>query len=746
MRDLTHLHSMETGVENPFTDDLFVDHPEDLPGVARIHHRVYNRAVEAAEALLSRTQDRDPAERIGRLMLVTAPEAGFGKSHLAARLRDRLSTSVCVLSLPLEPSRQVSWPVVLASVLRQFTHHSSVKHEGYSLFEVIGRGFLAKLVRNQLENGQASDCPEPSASLQTDYVELFASDSPSSLLNWTDSHSRELTNEVSPEFRALTGLSKSELGFWSRLLIDFNWRGDSALDPLRGLSNGEARERLLQCLRIASLNQPILIQVDGLDGFFQSTSAGMEIAEILTSIREGVPRSLTLLSMNCDVWHSVFDKQIPSAWMDRLTGDSQKLRSLPPEIAAELIHFRLARTQVEAAGAEAFVKRLENDHLWMDAETQLSPRKALRQAKQLWQRESKTFLDWNQKEIDEPESENDESDLSEFTDKAEFFQALSNDPGIIQNPPREIQSLTDDKVGTRDKEAEVENPFFTLPETTASNELAGIDSIIDDIRGSGQTVISESGNADPFSEPATPPHRESPEPEDIERGFPEEIPQSGIKVGEIELKPIVEEGPLDQEVSLGQPTPFGIPQSAEVIDSRAVSRADIESMLKKRESDLLAAGGQQLDLPRVENFIKAMGANHLGLNQLEERFPSSRTSCLRWQVRGQSVLIGFESPQNVYFWNNLLQQSLSSSKLEKIAAFSHASDSFTPDLFANFGFSPAVIRGKIDAIELSDEELSVLYASESVLTEFESTEDANTVGQFIAMHLDPLWRRISRKL
>ena len=52
----------------------------------------------------------------------------------------------------------------------------------------------------------------------------------------------------------------------------------------------------------------------------------------------------------------------------------------------------------------------------------------------------------------------------------------------------------------------------------------------------------------------------------------------------------------------------------------------------------------------------------------------------------------------------------------------------------------------IDTIEMSDQELALVYASDSILDELEHSPGSETAAQFIAMNLDPLWRRISRSL
>ena len=177
-------------------------------------------------------------------------------------------------------------------------------------------------------------------------------------------------------------------------------------------------------------------------------------------------------------------------------------------------------------------------------------------------------------------------------------------------------------------------------------------------------------------------------------------------------------------------------------EGRTLTRATLEELLARREKEYLAGPALTLDLERLERFIRTVGRQHAALGQQEERYPSSRSVCLRWNVRGQSVLTGFESPRNVYFWNNLLQQSLASNRQEKIAAFSHHSEPFDPGLFSSFGFSPAVIRARIDVIEMNDRELAMIYAADLTLRELESTPEAEKATQLITLHLDPLWRRM----
>ncbi len=214
--------------------------------------------------------------------------------------------------------------------------------------------------------------------------------------------------------------------------------------------------------------------------------------------------------------------------------------------------------------------------------------------------------------------------------------------------------------------------------------------------------------------------------------------------------------PPRTEPQLAEPAkqnPFTAPQTrtptnghAAPVPNQVAVDNSIEATFKRRENDLLRGDALRLDLERLGLFLQEMGMHHPALGQHEERFPSSRSTCLRWSVHNQSILLGFESPRNVYFWNNLLQQSLASNDSQKIVAFSHPSDKFDSGLFSTFGFSPAVIKGRMDVIEMKDRELAMIYAAEMTIRETTGTPAYAEAVQRGLRYLDPLWRRICEKI
>jgi hypothetical protein len=769
---------MDDPTDNPFLDDLFVDLPTNLPGAARVHQAAFARVLAAVESLLHSGEERSVSPGLGRLFLMTAPEAGYGKSHLVARLRDHLGAVASTLHLPFDRSRPATWPVALSSILRQLSSPSRSRQPGVSMLEESSRFFLSRLVLAGLSEGavKTRECPVDPGRVKAEFATLFSRDSDSKILAWVDKRAGELARGSDPEGMKRLGLGSGELAFWTRLFIDLNLREDGALDRLRGLSTGEARERLLQLLRITSDHRPAMLVADGLDGFHHSETAGMEIAEIVNGVRERVPCSVTLVCVNDDLWSSIFADRLPSAWRDRLDTEVVRLHAIGAAAAKDLVKFRFRRTRFSEANALRFADRLAELNHWDDAESPLTPRRVLRQAGELWQREASDFLT-APAAVEEEYADIADEPLSNLTDKADFFTELQREEpavapraAVSHNPP----PLPPAAPAMPAFAQAAPRPVAPPPLRTPDHDLAGIDSIINDIRGSGKTVTSEAPerNFAPDHIPVTPPapapvpvmpSAPAPSHDDAAASMPApapavEVPASATPSFTIPSAPVT--GPQRQPIPASffsgfapatapaspSPSMTAPEMAAPRSGSLPLTRAMLEQTLAHRERDLRAGPGLALDLDRIGRFIRTLGAKHPALAQQEERYPSSRTVCLRWTARGHSVLTGFESPRNAYFWNNLLQQSLASNRQEKIAAFSHPSEPFDSSLFSGFGFSPAVIRGRIDVIEMDDRELAMIYAADRTLRDYENTPDAEKAMQFITLHLDPLWRRMIQPL
>ncbi len=739
MRDFTEPATLSRKIPNPFIDDVFVQQNRNNPGAPEVHQRVMSQCVSVLESLIREGDDRHQWGSMGRCMLISSPRAGFGKSHLVGRLRTTTESIIAAVNLPFDPSRSISWQMVLASVLRQYTDTPCPQSHECSLMDETSRFFLASLVRAAMISGSLSekDCPESETSLRVEYRDIFSKNSKSKILNWVDKRAGDLSRTASTPMKERWGLGRAEVSFWTGVFVDVAHGYDDALEPLRGLSNGEARQRILQFLQITSECRPITFIVDHLDGFYGSETAGMAIADILTSIRTEVTKCLTLLCINEDLWESVFEKRLPSAWLDRLTGEPARLSPLGKDSAKSLILNRLEGIGVSRTKSEEFFEVLNEDLSKRNEEEGLYPRNLIRRARKLWERSSTEYYD-------------SQSTIVPTSGFQPPTQASTAPPVSIPTPeppetppvPEPAPAETIQRPSTITPPPLPKNPFSgnpvysghaaaypDRPTTPAPQEAPEISSIIDDIRGSGNSVTSEA------SAPAQP-HTPRPKPQ-----------MNAFSAGPLTVKPTVPGTPAGNSQVPAQKAPAPATKPGNGHSRPPAIGSDLEGELRRIEAEFPNNSEVlKLDLERLEKFVSKVGKHHPALSQEEENIASSRTVCLRWKIRETPVLIGFEAPRNVYFWNTLLQQCLTSGGKDKITAFSHSSEIFNPDLFSGFGFSKEIVSTHIDIVEMNDKELGMIYAAESFLSSAEEQGRSEEAYRLVTRRLDPLWRRIGRPM
>jgi len=756
------MHDMSqttTAMVNPFLDDVFVAGRTPLPGSPDIHQPVLSRCISILESL-TRDAESKTWNHMGRTVLISAPRAGFGKSHLMGRLRSTTESVLTGIDLPFDPSRSITWPVILASVLRQYRDYPSPRDRGCSLLEETTRFFLAHVVRAALASDEIAEksCPENEVSLAASYRQIFDRSSKSKILAWTAKRSTELADAAAPRFRSRWGLGPSEVAFWTRLSLACNEGETSALDSLRGLSNGEARQRTLQFLRIASECRPVVLVADHLDGFYGSESAGMAIAEILTSIRSEVTKCVTLLCLNEDLWKSVFEHRLPTAWLDRLTGETAALCPVDPAAAHEIVVSRLDNHPIRPESAQAFASFVARENGWHENDVALYPREVIRQAREVWDRCGFRFIDAAER-----------GTPAEPVEDSPATPPVSSPPPLPANLERDEPSPAerggnprhDSREGdTRGTYPDRESPppsitppaaTFTPPIGTpfdadrprsAPADPAEIDSIIDDIRGSGSSVFSEP-HADTAASPPPPgetapsgPGNETVEPAPSLSGPPAN--GEGWQAGDIRVRPLKDQS----EPATDCPPDFALPKAPP-----ESPRTSLESRLREHEALYCAPGrAVPLDLKTLERFVRRVGMYHTVLGQSEESFAGAGTTCLRWRVHDHPVFLGFEPPRNVYFWNSLLRHALDEPERGKVAGFSHRSIPFNPELFDGFGFPRDVVLRHVDIIELNDRELGMIYAAATLVDEARDVGEADAALNLITRRLDPLWRRIGQPM
>ncbi len=690
---------------NPFREDVFASGITPLPGVTEIHGEAMTRCIRAFESLLTERHGAGSASwsGSGRTLLIAAPRAGYGKSHLVGRVRAVTESLIAPMTLPFDPARKVAWETILVSVFNQYRSARCPQHPGCSLFEETARYFQSLLARTALEHGviDEKEIPETEIALRLQFREVFDPRASTRMVAWLTKRSPEIMDAVAASLGARWRVEFDDLVFWNRFFQDAARPKTAVFEELRELRDATARDRVTQFLRIASDCRPLAFIADHLDGFFGSDTAGMRIAEILTELRFAVPRSVTLLCLNEDVWQSIFEGKIPSAWIDRLTGEAAPLGEMSPEEAETLLRSRFRDVGYSEAEAAEWLARHRDACVEGDAEGGLYPREVLRRAAREWDREAARRRE-----------ESPAAPPAEPAPRPADPVFVAERPESPPPPPAPMPQAPDPARRGRMDESSAAARAAGVDVTRG---LTNIEAIIADIRGGGSRALSETQSPSgvdvpprqqmPYSPPSGPPREPAP------------VPPTPAAAREERTKP----------------NPFW----ARDLDGRL---RDLE-----KETRAAAPGGRLEWQPRrLYRVIGTVGAKFPAVAQGEEYH--HQRPCLTWRVRGALVGMGFEAPEHFPFWSAALARVAASGPEGKLVLFSHPASPFNYDAIAAMGADPDIAMRHVDVLEVSDGDLALIYASERLIDEAGARGEGDQALRVVAKRLDPFWRRIGQPL
>lgn len=723
MQDLTQPAPNSDYPINPFGDDVF-SLQSPVPGTPQIHQAEADRCVKAIEKMVGKAANSTHPRAHGELISISSPLAGYGKTHLISRVANTVLKSVSTVELTL--GLKASWRDILASTLQNLDGGDSHSRVDTSKLDEAGAYFLANLIGTAVARGiiEERDCPTPLTTLQNDPCKAFAEGFRSKLLVWMKKKAPALRS-VKLSSIEFPGFSREDVSFWTTYFLNHFRRDVSGFNSLGELTELEARERVLQLLKIASNCQPMLIVADHLDYCHGSDTAGMEIATVLTAIVENVANCVLIISVNNDLWDSVFKDKLPSALLDRLSGETVELAPVDFDEAKELVVNRLSANGVNYQQSRLFATALAQDCNWENI-SPLFPRKVIRQAKAVWKQRGKEFYQSVQEEVVA------QSESTESTPVAEEMSVPDRTVSPLYTEPKAASEQTP-------------NPFIggaamVYPDRpSASPGPYPADSVI---------------NRNPFTDPA---------PADLAA---KESPLMGeAKLNAIPSPPpAVDYTPAQPAAkSNGEPTPFangkpvnghapvGKPENVAQIPAEevAVQKDPMEMYFDQliehfqKRSDKL-----EIDFPGMEMFIKTVGEKHPPLSQSEVTIPGGQGISLRWDLKNYIVWTGFEPARNIYYYNNVLQKLLSDPTATpgKIVCFTHSSSPYNHDLITNNGITADHLKTYFDFIELSNSELVLIQAASKFLRETTEKGYQEEGLKFVLKQLNPLWQRLSQPI
>ncbi len=396
---------------NPFKADIF---PDGLP-VTDNSAVLHPAALEELQTMLHDLTFRSPtlSTEEGRVVLLKAPRAGYGKSHLLALLQQRLGSNAQVVAPQLAREGGFSWAGLFAETLGLWHQHHGGKALLTKLDELARQ--LFGMLNAELIRQQQVPCANPTAAIQALHqrsLELFdLNDSRQAVGRWFVDHFERLLPITSATLGNFTDMSQEAAVTWLRALCAYA-QGAADGDLMRfeqlrwALQQGNGsgvmaagmqiltapsldesfyQHRLTELFRLGSLVMPLVLVFDHLDGVHGEGPAVMQVARTVTEFRRLLPRALIILSVNQDLWAGSFQKFLPSALEDRLTSERIQLHDLTAEQGISLLQDRLQQGGASAAETKAFLEAVQLPQWFAREPSRLaSARSLLRHAARAW--------------------------------------------------------------------------------------------------------------------------------------------------------------------------------------------------------------------------------------------------------------------------------------------------------------------------------------------------------------------------
>ncbi|MEM8953807.1 MAG: hypothetical protein AAGD22_06630 [Verrucomicrobiota bacterium] len=722
---------------NPFDNDVVGDlrsSPGEYGRVA-LYAAPYEGVLARLRALVEGGDD-ELAGSGGEIILLTSARAGYGKTHFLARLREAVATELLVLPLAFRREQSLDWEKMLVDLL--IAADRSVGRELSMLQEAVRRlfaeGIADMIVSGEVPCGQRE---EALRSLRESWRELLdPASEDEAVAQWFsevfDALSPTLVSGFCERFR----VSHEEGLFWVGRL--YRYHQDSVLDgEMRSASLAELlraelgdwrrpspdasmRSKYEILARVLGMGRPVVYVADHLDSFYEDQQGGFDVASILLELASMEGSGAVILSVNADLWASVFNGHLPSAFEDRLSGTSVILAGIDVIEASAMIAERLGRAGIPDDMAACFTGVLGLRAYYEQAEGDaLPPRQVLRHARSCWDR---------------------------------FAASGFSMTGLGAAGEAELVDLS----------AFPEGPGGGDP-----LDLPPLDFLQFEAGGEADPLLIERADLDALGESGG----------DDFLQVPDEFDPSGEEA-DLLLHPHERGDQAGDEEEEASRKRHGFQQLlSRIRGQRMISHGDVKGRggnlpalrfnRLRREAITGGSVNGALDLGRLQLVLRWVGGRLPVLEQEEMILNGAESSMLIWRFDGDAVLFGFEASTNHPYWQSVVERGLSLRR-EESEEVSEGDDFFPPlvpsvKLVAFYpGHEPSEVASwkalheafaeganLIDYVELDRETVGGLWAAAQLIEEVGEESNSllvNDVFLLLVREFDYLWARLTRPL
>ncbi|QTN34115.1 hypothetical protein HZ994_17925 [Akkermansiaceae bacterium] len=299
------------------------------------HSESVNR--EARETL--REKLSVPIESPGHFILLKAPRAGHGKTHLLTKLLHDLGGSHEFIPLHATGGSRIDALTVLEDTLRRLVRPLPAAG-GLTVLDLVARRLFSSSLQPLVNSGEVpcQDREGALSALRSRPVETFDFHHPAAVTaHWARENFELLGPRLSLELAQRIGLPLREVSFWVDTMFRFAATPIDNPGRVRALAahvfdspsaESAAHERLVALLGLMGSQMRVVLVADELEGFSSDEAAALRFASFLGSLRQSVERAEVILSVNQDVWESAFLPRLSGGLADRLSEVTVELAPL----------------------------------------------------------------------------------------------------------------------------------------------------------------------------------------------------------------------------------------------------------------------------------------------------------------------------------------------------------------------------------------------------------------------------------
>lgn len=653
-----------------------------------------------------------------RIMLLSAPRAGHGKTHLLGRVAAMLQKDVVPATLPWQTPEGATWEAMGRGIIDDLARSN--------LLQPLCGGVNATMLRRLIQTGRIPST-DPAQALQVlgqDPMELFSPAGSARIIgDWFRKHFAQLSRTLA-EIACLDSAVAAEA--WLRAMFEYLEKPDAAsLAVLQNLAAQDPAQQVPRFLRLAGMWKPVVLIADHMDAFYRDPGAGVTLARYALELAS-IPAVHVVLSMNQDLWDASFGPQLPSALEDRLNARGVSLRGLTDKDAQAIVDLRLREAGLRDDERAAFARFVDLERYFLGRPVgSVSPRALLRHAAAQWRLfvQSGAVAPAPAPPLTQPGAPI--FDLGEDEELRQLAQSLA------QEPPGQRVDIANTPVATGHPSA-----------PPAVSEIASESFLSDAPHATSET-----------SSPLAPVAARSRESEDQRTNFQ--------KLRQMLAKLRVTTGSLPPP-SAGSAAPkLEEPTAAADQESHAPPQ-DLRARYEELRNGMAQLPPPKMDCEALGTLVRMAGRRFPVVRYDEVELPGlSGRSLPRWSLQGMEIVFGIEDFADLRFWKTissfvagrvaelgeLAAQTGDTAPQLKLVVFKGDMETPALNLLLADETIPGVIRQNLDVVHLDPRSLCQLHAMRQVVRESDSgalQTSAASVLAALANELDFFWKRVTR--